>query len=157
MYCPRCASQNNDEAKFCRGCGANLSLIPQALTGSISNPRQGKSEDKAPPNLPNAVAAMMSGFGLIVAAFGALYYAPAGRIWWFWLFIPAFGAIGKGVAELLSARQSSGTAARPAQMMQPKLDTNELPAQGVAPQLSAPPSSVTESTTKLFDESNRQN
>ncbi|MGI9105935.1 MAG: zinc-ribbon domain-containing protein, partial [Pyrinomonadaceae bacterium] len=35
MYCPKCGTQNVDDASFCRGCGANVSLIPQALDGRL--------------------------------------------------------------------------------------------------------------------------
>ena len=156
MYCPKCASQNNDEAKFCRACGANLSLISQALTGELPPVRHGKSEHKGPPSFANGVGTTIGGLGFILAAFGVLYWGPAGEIWWFWMFIPAFGTIGKGVAECLSAKQSPHPSARPPQMMPPQLDTNELPAPHITPELSAPPSSVTESTTRLFDESNRR-
>src|SRR5213593_4899793 len=31
MYCPKCGLQNNDETKFCRGCGENLKVISQAM------------------------------------------------------------------------------------------------------------------------------
>jgi hypothetical protein len=31
MFCPRCAAQNLEDAKFCRGCGTNLENIPLAL------------------------------------------------------------------------------------------------------------------------------
>jgi hypothetical protein len=33
MYCPRCAAQNLDDAKFCRGCGSNLEIVALALSG----------------------------------------------------------------------------------------------------------------------------
>ena len=36
MFCPKCATQNADGASFCRGCGANISLVPQAMTGQIA-------------------------------------------------------------------------------------------------------------------------
>ncbi|MGH9903752.1 MAG: zinc-ribbon domain-containing protein, partial [Pyrinomonadaceae bacterium] len=36
MFCPRCAAQNVDDASFCRACGTNISLVPQALTGRFS-------------------------------------------------------------------------------------------------------------------------
>jgi len=160
MYCPSCASQNNDDAKFCRACGANLSLVSQALTGELPQARHGKhrkSESKNPPTVANGVATIIGGLGFIMVAFGCLFYAPAGRIWWFWMFIPAFGAIGKGVAEWLSAKQLSSPTPRPAQVAPPRPNTNELPPQRIAPELPAPPASVTESTTRLFDESNRQN
>jgi len=33
MYCPKCGTQNNDNAvKFCRGCGEDLQLVAHALT-----------------------------------------------------------------------------------------------------------------------------
>lgn len=33
MYCPRCAAQNLDDAKFCRGCGTSLETVALALSG----------------------------------------------------------------------------------------------------------------------------
>ena len=33
MYCPRCAAQNLDDAKYCRGCGTSLETIALALSG----------------------------------------------------------------------------------------------------------------------------
>ncbi len=33
MFCPRCAAQNLDDAKFCRACGTNLESIALALSG----------------------------------------------------------------------------------------------------------------------------
>ena len=32
MYCPKCGIQNNDETKFCRGCGENLKVVLQAMS-----------------------------------------------------------------------------------------------------------------------------
>ena len=33
MFCPRCAAQNLDDVKFCRGCGTNLENVALALSG----------------------------------------------------------------------------------------------------------------------------
>jgi len=38
MFCPKCATQNLDGASFCRSCGANISLVPQALSGQLMQP-----------------------------------------------------------------------------------------------------------------------
>ena len=40
MYCPRCAAQNLDDAKFCRGCGTNLEAIALALSGRLPISRE---------------------------------------------------------------------------------------------------------------------
>ena len=36
MFCPKCAAQNADDAKFCRACGTDISLVPQAVTGQLA-------------------------------------------------------------------------------------------------------------------------
>ena len=35
MYCPNCAAQIEDTQKYCRSCGANVSLVSQALKGIL--------------------------------------------------------------------------------------------------------------------------
>ena len=32
MYCPKCGIQDNDDTKFCRGCGQNLKVVSQAIS-----------------------------------------------------------------------------------------------------------------------------
>jgi len=32
MFCPRCASEQSDDLRFCKSCGANLHAVRQALT-----------------------------------------------------------------------------------------------------------------------------
>jgi len=32
MFCPKCGIQNDDEPRFCRGCGENLKVISQAMS-----------------------------------------------------------------------------------------------------------------------------
>ena len=37
MYCPRCGVQaSHSDTKFCRACGADLTLVSQAMAGQIS-------------------------------------------------------------------------------------------------------------------------
>jgi uncharacterized membrane protein YvbJ len=33
MFCPRCGAGQSEELKFCKACGANLSLVRQAVEG----------------------------------------------------------------------------------------------------------------------------
>ena len=35
MFCPHCAAKNDDDVKFCRGCGENLILVNQVMKGHV--------------------------------------------------------------------------------------------------------------------------
>ena len=35
MYCPSCAANNSNDVKFCRQCGANLTVVVQAMSGHL--------------------------------------------------------------------------------------------------------------------------
>lgn len=37
MFCPKCGTQNADETKYCRGCGADLGNVLAAVEGRPSN------------------------------------------------------------------------------------------------------------------------
>ncbi len=52
MYCPKCGTNNIDNASFCRACGTNLSLVPQALTGHLPAPPAGHGEAFAETDRP---------------------------------------------------------------------------------------------------------
>src|SRR5437763_1716089 len=99
MFCPRCAAQNADDAKFCRACGTDISLVPQAVTGQLAE-RLNREDDYSragrrrrrhgrEPSMERAVKNFFMGLAFIFVAFAARAWAPAGNIWWFWLFISA--------------------------------------------------------------------
>jgi hypothetical protein len=158
MYCPKCATENSDETKFCRACGANLSLVPQALTGNLPSSRHTRrrhrhgGNDDGPANLANGIQKVFIGVGFIFAAIAARFFAPAGYIWWFWLLIPAFASLGKGVGEIVAAKTSRApqmTNPPPMQTMPPARNTNDLPPRPLYDPLQPP--SVTEGTTRHLD------
>src|SRR5690348_2207211 len=79
MFCPRCAAQNTEEAKFCRSCGADISLVPQALTGALAgrlaageesplsrrDRRHARRHDGKPVNIERAVRSFFMGLAFI--------------------------------------------------------------------------------------------
>jgi hypothetical protein len=48
MYCPRCAAQCTDDAKFCRACGADLKVVALALAEQQLPSKDGKNDAQAP-------------------------------------------------------------------------------------------------------------
>jgi zinc-ribbon domain len=152
MFCPKCAAQNIDGAHFCRACGANLSLIPQALTGQLPSVpdeelgRRRRRNRSRQPSLDEGVRTLVMGFGFIAVAIAlAIYGGPIGAsFWWFWMLIPAFGMLGKGISDILRANQLK---ASQNQAQIPYLAPTNLPANHTN-ELRPPVASVTEGTTR---------
>jgi hypothetical protein len=159
MFCPSCGTENLDDINFCRKCRANLSLVPQALTGQLpqtSSRRHKKGKDQDPlPRMESAIQKAFGGVGFLLVAFAALFFAPAGRIWWFWMLIPAFGMLGKAVSEYYCVKNSQQNFPQAnhqvnQQAIQPPPTPVSFQPRDTGEMVQTPPS-VTESTTKLFD------
>jgi hypothetical protein len=153
MFCPKCATQNVDGASYCRACGANISLVPQALTGELSPPsntydyRAMRRWRRREPNIEEAIRSMIMGVAFVVVSILVARYAPAGQIWWFWLLIPAATFFSKGVAELARLKMSGK---QPPTFEQPQINTlrsQDLPAPKTG-ELKPSVPSVTEGTTR---------
>ncbi|HUQ30846.1 MAG TPA: zinc-ribbon domain-containing protein [Pyrinomonadaceae bacterium] len=171
MYCPKCGAQNIEDANFCRGCGSDLSLVPQAMTGQLPEKRatghdaEGQSygdykrrrnRDKEPPRLDKAITNLFMGIAFLLVSFSVMLFAPGGRMWWYWMLIPAFTMLGGGVAEYVRYKQSRGEEvklpgipSRPELPPTPPARVSALPTRNTS-ELVQPPS-VTEGTTRHLD------
>ena len=156
MFCPKCASQNVEGAHFCRACGANISLVPQALAGELpvaandESPRRGRrGRPEKEPTFDEGVRNVVMGFGFIAVAIAlAIFGRPIGaQVWWFWMLIPAFGLLGKGIAEIVRFNQLKvPPETGPAQL--PYAAPREVLPSSNAGELQPPVASVTEGTTR---------
>lgn len=159
MFCPKCATQNLDGAKFCRSCGANVSLVPQALSGQLPQAAQDDFEDEGrarkrrgrrEPSLDQVFKNAFMGIAFLLVAM-ALAFSPMGRGWWFWMLIPAFSMMGTGVAQYIRLKEREKRAFPTGNFNQPSLHppthVDAFPARNTG-ELVAPPPSVTEGTTR---------
>lgn len=163
MFCPRCGAQNADEAKFCRACGTDISLVPQAVTGQLAG-RLVEDEDdwqgrhhrrrdrrRGPPSIERAVRSFIMGLAFIFVAFAVLSWAPAGRIWWFWMLIPAASMIADGISTYIRVAENKKRLAPPTYVpaqpaVPPPPRASALPPRDTG-EIIQPPS-VTEATTR---------
>jgi zinc-ribbon domain len=157
MFCPKCATQNLDGASFCRTCGANISLVPQALTGQLAKPAteegvDGKCAPLKEASLENSLRNIFMGGAFLLIAI-VLSRLPMGQAWWFWMLIPAFLMVGTGIAQYIRVREREGRASLPASPVGRAFPERAHVFQGEMParnpdELMAPAPSVTEGTTR---------
>ena len=161
MFCPKCAAQNLDGASFCRVCGANISLIPHALSGQLPQATEDPALDtrrgrrrkgRGEPGIDSAVRSLFMGFAFLCVSI-ALAYSAMGTGWWFWMLIPAFSMMGTGVAQYIRLKEREKKAMLPnSNFQQPSFQGQRRPPEPLsAPntgELLAPPPSVTEGTTR---------
>ena len=160
MYCPSCANPLENNQKFCRACGANVSLVPQALTGQLPTippeEESGKRRRHKSPTIERAVGNFFTGIGFLIAALFVTFWFPGGFTWgWSFLF-PAFALIGEGIGQYLKvqelARQRERAFALPTVPINfPQPIPQPRPAELSAPttsELVTPPASISEHTTK---------
>jgi hypothetical protein len=160
MFCPKCAAQNLEGAKFCRACGADIRLVPQALVGRLV-PAPGATDDEiaeaveARPTTDVAVQNIFKGVAFLLVVLAGFFFL---RTYWMtiWFIIPALSNIGRGVGQLVRARQEArlGAPAHATTALRAHA-TQTLAAAGpagLAPadtnELVPPPASITEGTTR---------
>jgi len=155
MFCPKCATQNVDGASYCRSCGANISLVPQALTGQLPVADQPQWTDRyerhkkrrREPSVEEAIRSIMMGIAFAVISILVGKYSPGGWTWWYWMLIPAAMSFAKGfshLARLRIARSQNPTSSGP------RLNSvrpTDLPVARTG-ELMTPAPSVTEGTTR---------
>ena len=155
MFCPKCATQNADGASFCRGCGANISLVPQALTGQLTNAPAEEVDDRKrrrggkEVTLDQAFKNMFLGIAFLIIAI-ALSRTGMGATWWFWLLLPAFSLMGTGIAQCIRVKEREkrdALQAPPATRAFSDRFEPEMPAPRTD-ELRPPVASVTEGTTR---------
>ncbi len=154
MFCPKCAAQNLDGASFCRVCGANVSLVSQALDGQLPQAQEPNEEVSCgrsgkPLRLEHAFKNIFMGVAFLLISV-ALAFSRMGTGWWFWMLIPAFAMMGTGVAQYLRIKEHQKRAFQPNRMNQTVLEPSRqasLPSRQTGELLSPPPS-VTEGTTR---------
>ena len=156
MYCPKCATQNIDSARFCRSCGANLSLVPQALSGrlpedpslKVKRAVEGAIKRRRQPDLARGIRKAFLGLAFLTIVAALFLTRGSSGFGAIWLLIPAFLFLGKGIAEIVSVL-SAANGANQIPMPQSAPSTNQLSSHQEYEQMSPP--SVTEGTTRHMD------
>lgn len=112
MFCPQCATKNLEGAHYCRTCGANISLVPQALSGQVPVQTQAsevvekwgrRRRKKEEGGLDQSFRNVFMGIAFLLVAIALSN--SIGRGWWFWMLIPAFSMMGSGIAQFIRLKE----------------------------------------------------
>ena len=148
MFCPKCAAQNVDGTSFCRVCGANVSLVPQALSGQLPEapaPEKGAACGKTA-TWESAFRSLFMGVAFLLIAV-ALGFSRMGGGWWFYMLIPASVLMATGVAHYMRMKEQQKRQFQPGHHGFQQTQQSSLPSRQTG-ELLAPPPSVTEGTTR---------
>jgi hypothetical protein len=155
--------QNLNDAKFCRACGADIRLVPQALQGRLEEEKLATRPKEKKPRKPATVDEgfknIFQGIGLLIIFLIGIYVFR-GAFWLtVWFIIPALSSFGEGIGQLIRARQerqqllsppmSGGVDFQPAPLA-PASGLRQLSSPDTAEMLHTP-ASVTEATTRHLD------
>ena len=128
MFCPKCAAQNVDGASFCRVCGANVSLIPQALTGQLPEAPEPEKGAACAKNATweSAFRSLFMGVAFLLIAI-ALGFSRMGGGWWFYMLIPASVMMATGVAHYMRMKERQKRQFQPGMMGQHTFQQTQQP------------------------------
>jgi len=170
MFCPRCAAQNLDNAKFCRACGTNLETVALALADKYHPAKRESDKDPFESWLETRKEGLnktVKGIGLFASslvigfALGLFSNTPEWIIIWMALFgwMACWGVISmvSGMAGLMESRflrrqlgQPSGAATPPVQPL-PGGDRVMMNNSLTTPMLRPQPSVTEHTTTRLIE------
>lgn len=180
MYCPQCATQHTDGAKFCRSCGLEMEIIVSALSGKSIASLAGKDEKKHEPKTAQdwleahvesvrgmTLGAILLTVSLLLGVALALFLPGSFEVPWILIWLVFFGwmAIWGGIE---AAYGVSGALESNRRLRLMKSASNHSPIDATAPPQSlsageppaaiaaafnlSPPSSVTEGTTRRLND-----
>jgi hypothetical protein len=149
MFGPKCATQNLDGASFCRSCGANISLVPQALSGQLVQPpppveAEGGCRTRRGKELTLEQPFKNFFMGVAFLIISIVLSRTIGYGWWFWMLIPSFLFMATGVAQYIPFQEHAKRVSLGAPPVGRAFGETPRP-EGLR---AAPVSSVTEGTTR---------
>jgi len=113
MYCSKCGSRGGEGLSYCRKCGADLETLPLApVVNSLRERKAGAlSPKRAQSADPDELTA--SGIGSFIVGDGffitgvllSVTHSSISSVLWLLLLIPAFICFGRGLRDVLLAKQ----------------------------------------------------
>lgn len=102
MYCPKCATQNADGTKFCRGCGADIGNVMAVVEGKP--PQVTALAERYIERNSRAVRGLLGGLGFLIVAAVSYGITEKPAVFVFFSLIFAFVFLATGVSRMVEAK-----------------------------------------------------
>lgn len=100
MYCPKCGTQNPNDGRFCRVCGANVVNVLAFVEGTITTESDLLADEKTPGLYSSGVRNVILAMGFVV---GSIFIKsmPGDTYLWLLFLIPGICLLASGVSRIL--------------------------------------------------------
>jgi hypothetical protein len=165
MFCPKCGTENSDDGKFCRSCGANIIGVLAVVDGNLPENLAAPESSKIAEMYSTGIRNTILGAGFLVTTI-FVKSMPGDTYFWLLFLIPAFCLLASGVSRIMKAeelkkpRKSTPFYIPTLPVNQPNKELPPNQTEYVKPRKSIyetedlveRPTSVTENTTKLLQD-----
>ena len=101
MFCPKCGLQNAEEAKFCRGCGTDLSNVLAVVEGKL--PEMPALSEKYAELYSRGIKGVLIGLGFSFISWVLYTIPPGSGIFWTLFLALAFIFLSAGISRFVHA------------------------------------------------------
>ena len=113
MYCSKCGSHSDEGVSFCRKCGAGLESTSLTRGGESSPPESAGNRDLRRAHAADPDELTAAGVGNVIVGDGffitavilSATHTSISSLLWLLLLIPAFYCFGRGLTDVLHAKQ----------------------------------------------------
>jgi zinc-ribbon domain len=102
MFCPKCGTENPDDGKFCRSCGANLIHVLAVVDGNT--PELPTNKNEIAEIYGTGIRNLILGFGFALTTF-LVKSMPGDTYFWMLFVIPAFCLLASGISRIVKAEE----------------------------------------------------
>jgi hypothetical protein len=152
MFCPKCGSQNGEETKFCRGCGADLSNVMTSLEPKPKK-QKGNLAERSVALYSRGVRGVFTSIAFVAVTVIMTFFVDDVKGFWLIPLTLAFIVMAGAISRFVQASGYRKLAAKesPAQLGASRTEYLE-PARSFyeTDDLAVSPFSVTERTTNLL-------
>jgi hypothetical protein len=100
MFCPKCGTENPNDGRFCRVCGANLVNVLAFVEGSLITESEFIADEKTANLYSSGIRNIILGMGFLVTSL-FVKSMPGDTYFWLLFMIPAFCLLGSGIPRIL--------------------------------------------------------